>query len=90
MLHLLQTHYTRDQEVQADYIAASYLAGAGIPPDTLFDTLLKLSRIEVTADSIKHYRVEQNADFATMHTADRSAADLGKLLDAGMIGSVSR
>ena len=82
--------YSRDQEVQANYIAVTYLASAGIPPDTLFDSLLKLSSIEAAADSLKHYRVERSADFATMHTADRSAADLGKLLDAGMIGSVSR
>ncbi len=84
--------YSQQREVQANYIAANYLAAAGIPPDTLFDALLKLSRIEATTptESIKHYRVEQSADFAKMHTADRSAADLGKLLDAGMIGSVSR
>lgn len=78
--------YVRGEEAQANYAAVAYLASAGIPPDTLFDAMVKLSSGPVSETGLTHFRsAEQSAEFQNVHEADRSAADLGKMLDAGII-----
>jgi Peptidase family M48 len=82
--------YTRAQEAEANWAASGYLASINIPPDTLFDALLKLSHPpsdSPSQSSITHYRTYESAEFGHMHTADRSAADLGKMLDTGRMES---
>ena len=67
----VHSDYSRDQEVEANFIAVKYLHDVGIPPDTLFDALAKLAK--------------EPSPFSQVHHADVSAADLGKMLDVGMI-----
>lgn len=80
--------YSREQEAEANWAACRYLASINIPPDTLFDALLKLSvssSESISATPTENYRARETDEFGHMHTADRSAADLGKMLDTGMI-----
>jgi Zn-dependent protease with chaperone function len=67
----VHSDYSRDQEVEANFMALKYLSDVGIPPDTLFDALVKLAK--------------EPSPFSKLHHADVSAADLGRMLDAGMI-----
>jgi Peptidase family M48 len=61
--------YSRNQEIEANLIAIKYLHEIGIPPDTLFDTLVKI----------------KSSPLGAVHHAGVSASDLGKMLDTGMI-----
>lgn len=67
----VHSDYSRDQEVEANFMAEKYLHDVGIPPDTLFDALVKLAK--------------ESSPFSQVHHAGVSAADLGRMLDAGMI-----
>jgi Peptidase family M48 len=75
--------YSEQQEIDADYMAVRFLAAADIAPDKLFDAMAKLSSSAC--------KLPQDAsglvDFNTFHHAQRNAADLGKMLDAGVIPS---
>jgi predicted Zn-dependent protease len=67
----VHSDYSRDQEVEANFMAVKYLHDVGIPPDTPFDALVKLAK--------------EPSPFSKLHHADISAADLGRMLDAGVI-----
>jgi hypothetical protein len=76
--------YTEQQEVEANYMAVRYLDAINIPPDTLFDALIKLSPSAcMSSEPVKSFAYL--ADWGVNHHAERSGEDLGKMLDAGMI-----
>jgi len=64
--------FDKQAEIEANYTAASYLLRLGIPPDALFDALVKLDAI-----------VPLQTEYASV--IRMSAYCFGKLLDAGMI-----
>ncbi len=73
--------YSRWQEVDANRIAIEYLAKIDIPPDTLFDALHKLS-VESPEPG-----AEEWPSFARIHHLPQTAADLARMLDAGIFHS---
>jgi len=73
--------YSEKQEIDADYEAVRLLAAVEIPPDRLFDAMAKLSSPACHCPAAPG----QLLDFSTFHHPQRNAADLGKMLDAGMI-----
>jgi Zn-dependent protease with chaperone function len=68
--------YSREQETEANFLAAKYLRQIGLPPDALFDAMASLSTKGGGNKSMR---------FADLHRATQSAADFGKMLDAGLI-----
>jgi Zn-dependent protease with chaperone function len=68
--------YSREQETEANFLAAKYLQQIGIPPDALFDAMASLSTKGGGDKSMR---------FADLHRATQSASDFGKMLDAGLI-----
>ncbi len=73
--------FSRWEEVDANRIAVEYLARIGIPPDTLFDVLHKLSPESGEASA------GEWPSFAQIHHLPETAADLGRMLDAGIFRS---
>ena len=65
----VHTDYSRKQEIEANLMAVQYLHDIGMPPDTLFDSLIKIRPLPL----------------GSVHHAGVGAADLGKMLDTGMI-----
>ncbi len=68
--------YSREQETEANFLAAKYLRQIGIPPDALFDAMASLSTKGGGNKSMR---------FSDLHRATQSASDFGKMLDAGLI-----
>jgi len=73
--------FSRWQEVDANRTAVEYLARIDIPPDTLFDALHKLS------PESREASVGEWPSFAEIHHLPETAADLGRMLDAGILRS---
>ena len=73
--------FTRWEEVDANRVAVEYLARIDIPPDTLFDALHKLSPESGEAGA------GEWPSFAQIHHLPETTADLGRMLDAGILGS---
>jgi len=73
--------FSRWEEVDANRIAVEYLARIDIPPDTLFDALHKLS-LESREVSAGEW-----PSFDQIHHLPETAADLGRMLDAGILRS---
>ncbi len=73
---LAMNGYTREQEIEANFLAARYLHQTGIPPDALFDAMASLSTKGGGNKSMR---------FADLHRATQSASDFGKMLDAGLV-----
>lgn len=73
---LAMNGYSREQETEANFLAAKYLRQIGIPPDALFDAMALLSTKGGGNKSIR---------FADFHRATQSASDFGRMLDAGLI-----
>jgi len=86
------TDYSSYQEVQANYIAIKYLAEIGIPPDTLFDALVKLAPSASQAAVLPSQKdgLTMAADFADADHAEQSASDLGRMLATGVISNSTR
>lgn len=68
--------YSREQETEANFLAAKYLHQIGIPPDALFDAMASLSTKGGGNKSMR---------FSDLHRATQSASDFGKMLDAGLV-----
>jgi len=81
VLTLPQYGYSRWQEVDANRIAVEFLGRIDIPPDTLFDTLNKLS-----SDNSETVAAEWPS-FSQIHHLPQTAADLARMLDAGIFRS---
>ena len=73
--------FSRWEEVDANRIAVEYLARIDIPPDILFDALHKLSPESGEASA------GEWPSFAQIHHLPETAADLGRMLDAGIFRS---
>jgi hypothetical protein len=74
----------RREEWEANYVGAGYLMRAGIGRDALFDAMAKLTIIP-GADYVTSPK-QTGLDYAMMHDhGDNGAADLGRMLDAGII-----
>ena len=70
--------YLKEEEIEANYKAAWMLKTIGIPPDTLFDTLLKLKEKSPPPQP-------GTSGFSNVHRLDSSTRDLGLLLDSGLV-----
>jgi hypothetical protein len=70
--------YTRWQEIEANRVAVGYLAKVDIPPDALFDALLKLSSGSGLSNGAWPI-------FSKVHNLPLNAFDLGRLLDANAV-----
>ena len=81
VLALPEYGYSRWQEVDANRVAIEYLAKIDIPPDTLFDALHKLSAENPEAET------DEWPSFARIHHLPQTAADLARMLDAGIFRS---
>ncbi len=76
----------RSEEVEANNAATQYLARCGIPAAVLFNTMAEL-RFASSSNGITP-RDDSWLDYASMQDhADNGAADLGRMLDAGLIPS---
>ncbi len=71
--------FSRAQEVETNFVAVQYLARINIPPDALFDALAKLS-----APGPEARLGDEWPSFARIHHLPETAADVGRLLDAGI------
>lgn len=70
--------YLKEEEIEANYKAARMLKTIGIPPDTLFDALLKLKEKSPPPQG-------GTSGFSNVHRLDSSTRDLGILLDSGIV-----
>jgi hypothetical protein len=74
----------RREEWEANYVGAGYLMRAGIDPDALFDAMAKLTIIS-GSDYVTPPK-QTALDYSLMQDhGDNGAADLGRMLDAGII-----
>ena len=76
--------YSHDEEVQANFMAARYLTSVGIATDALFDALAKVASATVPSEIPANAKSSIH-DFVEVHQADWSAAEFGRMLDAGLI-----
>jgi predicted Zn-dependent protease len=88
-VRILETRmdYSSNQEAEANCIAAKYLAEIGIPPDRLFDALVKLipSKSEAAEPRSQENGFSIANDFVNADHAEQSATDFGRMLDTGLI-----
>lgn len=70
--------YLREEEDEANYKASSMLKTVNIPPDTLFDTLLKIKEASPPPSP-------GHPGASNIHRLDSSTRNLGLLLDSGLV-----
>jgi peptidase M48-like protein len=74
----------RQRDIEANYLAAKYLAGIDVPPDALFDMLMRLPLHPPF--SLQGQIQSEKTEFGAMYDTDNNGAfDFGKMLDAGLI-----
>jgi hypothetical protein len=74
----------RQHDIEANYLAAKYLAGIDIPPDALFDMLMQFP-LHPPLSLGSQIHSEKTAFTEMYDTNNNGAFDFGKMLDAGLI-----
>jgi peptidase M48-like protein len=79
----LPTLAARQRDIEANYLAAKYLAGINVPPDALFEMLMGLPLNPPF--SLRGRVQSEKTAFDEMYGADNNGAfDFGKMLDAAL------
>ncbi|MFN8626655.1 MAG: M48 family metalloprotease [Candidatus Binatia bacterium] len=87
----------RQREFEANRLAVEYLHKLDVPPGALFDAIVQLSPVEAEPAEAEFRKgpggsprgPNSTPEFAQMHYARQSAADLGRLFDMGLTPSTA-